>query len=203
MDREKAASGSIVQLLKRRGFLVAAFSGAVGYGVMGLIMTATPVSMNHFNEFSLDQTKWVIQSHIIAMYLPSLVAGHLIQWLGHRRMIFIGLASCLLCVVLGIMDQTFMHYWWALVLLGVGWNFLFVAGTSLLPEMHSREETPKAQGLNDFLIFGCQSVAALTAGWLLHTIGWAGLLLVAVPFCLGMLGLALSWNRAMSEPELT
>ena len=137
--------GSFVQFLKRRGFLVAAFSGAVGYGMMGLIMTATPVSMSHFNEFSLDQTKWVIQSHIITMYLPSLVAGRLVQWIGHRRMIFIGLASYLFCIAPGVMDQSFMHYWWALVLLGVGWNFLFVAGTSLLPEVYSEDETPKAQ----------------------------------------------------------
>lgn len=82
-----------------------------------------------------------------------------------------------------------MHYWGALVLLGVGWNFLFVAGTSLLPEMHSEQETAKAQGLNDLMIFGTQSIAALTSGLILHTVGWARLLLVALP------GLVLSWNQ--------
>ena len=202
LDKAVSGTGSIGQLLKRRGFLVAAFSGAVGYGVMGLIMTATPISMNHINEFSLEQTKWVIQSHIMAMFLPSLFAGRLVQWLGHRRMILIGLAAYMVCIVLGIMDQSFIHYWLALVLLGIGWNFLFVAGTSLLPEMHSQQETAKAQGLNDLMIFGCQSVAALTSGLLLHTIGWTGLLLVAVPFCLAMLGLLLSWKQGVSESEL-
>ncbi|MET4692834.1 MFS transporter [Endozoicomonas lisbonensis] len=197
-----SGSGSIKELLERRGFLVAAFSGAVAYCVMGLIMTATPISMNQINEFSLTQTKWVIQSHIMAMFIPSLFAGWLVQRLGHKRMIVLGLAAYLFCVVLGVMDQSFMHYWWALVLLGVGWNFLFVAGTSLLPDMHSESETAKAQGLNDFLIFGCQSVAALTSGLLLHAIGWVGLLLVTVPLCVAMLGLVLSWNQKISDTEL-
>ncbi|AMO54845.1 hypothetical protein GZ77_25025 [Endozoicomonas montiporae] len=200
--KAESHSGSISALIKRKGFLVAAFSGAVAYCVMGLIMTATPTSMSHINEFSLAETKWVIQSHIMAMFVPSLFAGWLVQRLGHKRMIIIGLAAYLICVVLGVIDQSFMHYWWALVLLGVGWNFLFVAGTSLLPEVHSESETAKAQGLNDFMIFGCQSVAALTSGLLLHAIGWVGLLLVTVPVCLAMLGLVMSWNQKISETEL-
>ena len=168
------------QLLKNSGFWVAAASGAVGYGVMSFIMTATPISMHEMDGFSLMDTKWVIQSHIMAMFLPSLFAGFLIQRLGYVRMIFSGLVVLLGCVLLGMIDKSFMHYWWALVLLGIAWNFLFVAGTALLPTTHEPEDKHKAQGLNDSLVFGSQAFGALTSGMFLQWLGWDGLLMMTI-----------------------
>ena len=182
------------QIWRRSGFWVAAGSAAVGYGVMSFIMTATPISMHEMQSFSLDETKWVIQSHIIAMFLPSLFAGRLIQWLGHVPMILVGLVAMLACAVLGMLDQSYLHYWWALLLLGVAWNFLFVAGTALLPMMHSPEESPRAQGLNDLMVFSTQALGALSSGIVLHWLGWNGLLLMTMPVTVGLALYVWSWS---------
>ena len=179
-EDQLSAGASPSQLLKNSGFWVAAASGAVGYGVMSFIMTATPISMHEMDGFSLMDTKWVIQSHIMAMFLPSLFAGFLIQRLGYVRMMFSGLVVLAGCVLLGMIDKSFMHYWWALVLLGVGWNFLFVAGTALLPTTYESEDKHKAQGLNDSLVFGSQAFGALTSGMFLQWFGWDGLLMMTI-----------------------
>ena len=194
IERNDVDSGH--SLLKNPGFWVAAGSAAIGYGVMSFIMTATPMSMNQMQGFSLIDTKWVIQSHILAMFLPSLISGQLIQKLGHSRMIVMGLCAYALTVALGIWNVSYMHYWWALVLLGVGWNFLFVAGTSLLPKMHAPEDSHKAQGLNDAMVFSFQALAALSSGAILFSLGWNGVLLLTLPLLVGMLFLLWRWQDA-------
>ncbi|OED42232.1 hypothetical protein ACH42_12340 [Endozoicomonas sp. (ex Bugula neritina AB1)] len=189
------------RLLKNPGFWVAASSAAVGYGIMSFIMTATPVSMHEMDNFSLMDTKWVIQSHIMFMFIPSLFAGFLIQRLGHIRMIFSGLVILAGCVLLGITDNSFMHYWWALVLLGVAWNFLFVAGTSLLPTVHEPEDKYRAQGLNDSMVFGFQALGALTSGIVLQWLGWDGLLVITIPVIICMTGFVFWWQKAQLRKD--
>ena len=134
-------------------FLAAVGAAVVGYGVMSLVMTATPVSMHTIDHFSLEDTTWVIQSHIMAMYLPSLFSGFLIDKFGPVKIVFSGLVLMAVCLVVGYIERHLMHYWVALVLLGVGWNFLFLGGTTLLTKTYTAAERFKVQAFNDFLYF--------------------------------------------------
>lgn len=172
------------ELLQQRGLLLAMAAGACGYGVMAYIMTATPLSMTQGMGYSLDEARWVIQSHIVAMFLPSLISGRLIRRFGGWWMIALGLVLMLVCVVVAWWDQTFVHYWAGLVLLGLAWNLLFVAGTALLGQFHRPEEASRVQGVNDFLVFGAQAFAALASGAVVLLFGWHGLLLSALPVLL-------------------
>lgn len=159
-----------------------AISGAaIGYAVMSFIMTATPLSMTEMAGHDFDDAKRVIQLHIMAMYLPSLISGWLTRVVGIPLMMAAGLLAYLGCIVLAASGISFHHYLWALLLLGVGWNFLFVGGTTLLPRGYQESERFRVQGLNDMMVFGAQATAALSAGAILTAFGWAHLVMVAVP----------------------
>jgi len=129
----------------------------------------------------------------MAMYLPSLISGWLIRVVGIRRMMWVGMVAYLTCIVLAASGVSFHHYLSALILLGIGWNFLFVGGTSLLPQCYGDSERFRVQGLNDMMIFGFQAVASMSAGLALSSLGWAGLLLLAIPLLLLHSGLMLFW----------
>jgi MFS family permease len=160
-------------------FILAVSASVVGYALMSFIMTATPVHM-HVNEaHSLQHTKWVIQSHIFAMFFPSLFSGWLISRLGTSKIIYLGLAAYVVTILIALSGNELLNYWGALVLLGLGWNFLFVGGTVLLAQTYQPVERFKVQGLNEFLVFGCQATAALSAGVFLNLIEWRGLLLAS------------------------
>ncbi|MDX5327334.1 MAG: MFS transporter [Marinobacter sp.] len=159
-----------------------AISGAaIGYAVMSFIMTATPLSMTEMAGHDLDDAKRVIQLHIMAMYLPSLISGWLTRVVGIPLMMAAGLLAYLACILLAASGISFHHSLWALLLLGVGWNFLFVGGTTLLPQGYRQSERFRVQGLNDMMVFTAQATAALSAGAVLASVGWASLLLVALP----------------------
>lgn len=157
-------------------------SAAIGYAVMSFIMTATPLSMTEMAGHDLDDAKRVIQLHIMAMYLPSLISGWLIRVVGIPLMMAAGLLAFFGCIVLAASGISFHHYLLALVLLGVGWNFLFVGGTTLLPQGYQDSERFRVQGLNDIMVFGSQATAALSAGAILSWLGWGGLVMFAAPF---------------------
>ncbi len=194
---------SFSQLLSSPGILLAMGSAAVGFAVMSFIMTATPISMHELNNFSLEETKWVIQSHIMAMFVPSLFSGWLVRRLGFTTMMWAGLGVYGICLVIAYWDQSLIHYWGALVLLGLGWNLLFVAGTALLPQMYQANETHCVQGLNDLMVFSAQAIASLGSGVLLLMLGWQGLMWVALPIISIQVLLLLNWYRINSlEPAL-
>ena len=172
---------------------VAISAAAVGYAIMSFIMTATPLSMTEMAGHPLGDAKRVIQLHIMAMYLPSLISGWLIRVVGIRRMMLVGMVAYLICIALAASGVSFHHYLSALILLGIGWNFLFVGGTSLLPQGYSDSERFRVQGLNDMMVFGFQAVASMSAGLALSSLGWAGLLLLAIPLLLLHSGLMLFW----------
>ncbi|WP_298446980.1 MFS transporter [uncultured Marinobacter sp.] len=161
---------------------VAISGAAIGYAVMSFIMTATPLSMTEMSGHDLDDAKRVIQLHIMAMYLPSLISGWLTRVVGIPLMMAAGLLAYLGCIVLAASGIEFHHYLSALVLLGIGWNFLFVGGTTLLPRGYTDAERFRVQGLNDVFVFGSQATAALSAGVILSWVGWSALVMVAVPF---------------------
>ncbi|MEQ8517218.1 MAG: MFS transporter, partial [Chromatocurvus sp.] len=162
----------LAEILRQRPVWLAIIASAMGYAMMSFMMTATPLNMHAVNGHSLLDTKWVIQSHIVAMYAPAFFSGWLISRLGHRTVIGIGGAAYLICLAVALAGQHLMHYWWAMVLLGIGWNFMFVGGTALLPLCHRPSERFKVQSANEFAVFGSQAVAALSAGWVVNAHGW-------------------------------
>ncbi len=172
----------ISQIAKQSIFIIAICSAAIGYGLMSFLMTATPISMHDMLGHSLEDTKWVIQSHIIAMFLPSLLTGHLIKRFGSAAIMLTGTLMFAVVAVIALQGQQVMHYWWALVLLGLGWNFLFITGTVLLPQSYKAHERYKVQALNDFVVFSVQATASLSAGWLLFQTSWHTLVYITMPF---------------------
>ena len=147
-------------------------------------MTATPISMHTHAGHSLEATKFVIQSHIAAMYLPALLFAWLFSRLGFTGMMWAGIAAYGICLGIAFLNTEFMNYWLALILLGVGWNFLFLAGTNLLPRGYRPEERFRVQSTNDFLVFSIQAAASLSSGWFLFHWQWRGVLWACIPLLL-------------------
>jgi len=168
-------------IAKQPIFLVAISTATIGYALMSYLMTATPLSMHHMQGHSLNETKWVIQSHIAAMYLPSLFAPWLVKKITLKGLLMTGTTIYLLVTLIAFSGQKVIHYWWALILLGIGWNFLFLTGTSLLPQSYNACERHKVQATNDFVLFGFQAFASLMAGWVLFVGGWNYVVLTSLP----------------------
>lgn len=162
----------LLSIVKNPFFIVSIIASAVSYGVMSLVMTATPISMYELCGYELSDTKFVIQSHIVAMFLPSLLGGLLMRYLGVGRLMFIGALLYGAMMLVALSGREIMHFWWSLLALGVGWNFLFVSGTALLPRSYRSEERFKVQAANDMFVFGIQAIGSLSAGWLLYKFGW-------------------------------
>lgn len=185
------------EIARQPNYLVAVLAGAASYGVMSFIMTATPVHMVGGEGFSLDQTALVIQSHIMAMYLPSLITGFLLERLGLFRIMVIGALLMIACSGLAIVSVAFIHYWGALVLLGLGWNLLFVGGTVLLTRTYRANERFQAQAGNDFTVFGVQAMASLSAGSLLYSTNWTIMNLLSILVLATTLSVVLQQRRAL------
>ena len=183
-DDELAAQRPLAEIARQPLFIVAVLGGVVGFGLMTLVMTATPLSMNINDGHSLEQTAGVIRAHVLGMYVPSLFVGFLIEKVGVSRVMVVGAIGLLGTSIVGLQGHTFMHYWWALVLLGIGWNFLYVGGTTLLTYTYSTAEKFRAQATNEFLVFGMSAIASLLAGTVLHYFGWATLMLIPIPVLL-------------------
>ncbi|MDJ0654618.1 MAG: MFS transporter [Xanthomonadales bacterium] len=178
---------SFKQMLLQPIFLVAVFSGAVAYGVMSFIMTATPLSMHVHDGFSLEQTAQVIRSHVLGMYVPSLFAGLLIQRFGVLAVMWVGGLGLIAACVVGLQGQSYMHYWYALVLLGVGWNFLYVGSTTMVTLSYTLAERFRAQAVNEFAVFGTSAATSLLAGTMIHLYGWTAIVVAPLPLLLAVL----------------
>lgn len=175
-------SRPLSEICKQPIFIIAILSAAIGFALMSYLMTATPLSMHQMHGHSLHDTKWVIQSHIAAMFIPSLFTAWLVKKIGLKNLMLIGSVIYALVTAVAFSGEQVIHYWWALVLLGVGWNFLFLTGTSLLPQSYKPSERHKVQALNDFIIFGLQATASLLAGWVLFKAGWYMVVFTSIPF---------------------
>jgi MFS family permease len=131
---------------------------------------------------------------VIGMFAPSFFTGNLIKRFGVLAVLIIGAALMFLCIGIALSGVTLMHFWWALVLLGVGWNFLFIGGTTLLTETYRPEEKAKVQGSNDFMVLGVQGLTSLSSGMLVTSTGWASLNAFALPIvAMTTLATALLW----------
>jgi predicted MFS family arabinose efflux permease len=193
---------ALAVVARQPAFVAAVLAGVTAYAVMSFIMTATPISMHVIDGLSIDATKSVISVHLLGMYVPSLASGWLIQRLGVTRLMVAGLACMGVCVVIALaVGQHFVHYLSGLLLLGVGWNFLFVAGTTLLTTTYTPSERFRAQGLNDFVVFGTQAMASLAAGPAITRLGWKALNAASVPLLLTMVAVTAWYTVAGRHPE--
>lgn len=181
-DQTTGEARSLTDITKQPIFLIAICTATIGFSLMSYLMTATPISMHHMQSHSLQETKWVIQTHIAAMYIPSLFTPWLVKHLNLKGLMMIGTLIYAVVAVIALSGHEVMHYWWALLLLGVGWNFLFLTGTSLLPQSYKNSERHKVQATNDFILFGFQAAASLLAGWVLFTAGWHWVVITSIPF---------------------
>ena len=177
-QREQARPLSVIA--RQPAFFVAVIGAALGFGVMNFLMVATPLAME-FHGHHYDAAAFVIQWHIIAMFAPSFFTGWLIKRLGVLNVMLAGAAALTVCIVIALVDVTVMHFWFSLVFLGVGWNFLYVGGTTLLTETYRPAERAKTEGVNDFVVFFTQALTSVASGWMLERSGWVGVNYLAVP----------------------
>lgn len=185
---------STEKLFSNPTFFLAVASGAIAYVVMSFLMTGTPISMHEVYGHSLIDTKWVIQSHIAAMFLPSFITPIIVRHLGIRGMMLLGLICYCIGIGVGFVDTSPQGFWIQLVMLGIGWNFLFIGGTTLIPSTHHQDDRFRAQSINDFTVFSFQAAAALSAGWALNLIGWQPMVLMCLIPVIAML-VVLLWER--------
>ncbi len=184
---------SLMDIVKQGSFIVAVCAATTGYVVMSFVMTATPVSMHIMDGFSLDDTKSVLQAHVIAMFLPSLFTAFIVKYLGLTRMMILGVIFFFASIIIAFSSHALSNYWWSLAFLGLGWNLLFIGGTNLLPRSYNENEKFKVQSINDFLVFGLQAFAALSAGWFVFNFSWEVVLLSVIPLLFFQLFILLWW----------
>ena len=178
----KKIKRSYLELISQPRFLQALVASAFAYAVMSFLMTATPISMHVMEKISLTKTGFVIQLHIAAMFLPSLITGNLIKKFGHSKIMYAGVFLFLITILTSLFEQNFINYLIALIFLGFGWNFLFISGTSLLVLSYREDEKFKAQGFNDLIVYSIQAVASLSAGVFLTLTSWKTMNLVCIIF---------------------
>ena len=188
---QSAAGRPLREIAAQPKFIVAVLAGAIGYGVMNFLMTSTPIAMQVCGHPYSDAA-FAISSHIIGMFAPSFVTGPLIKRIGVLPVMFAGVLFNLAAIAVALSGIAVAQFWWALVLLGVGWNFLYIGGTTLLTETYRPEERARAQGTNEQAIFIMMAISSFTSGMTVTTAGWARVNMFALPL-VAIVGIALVW----------
>jgi MFS family permease len=196
---ERAAGRPWRQIVAQPTYRVALFGAATGYGIMILAMTATPLAMLH-HDHGLGSAATVIQLHVLGMFLPSFITGTLIVRFGVLRIMLVGVLLFIGHILLTLTGTSFSSFASALILLGVGWNFMYIGGTTLLTSTYTPAEKGSAQAINDMLIFAVGLVCSFGAGGLLHALGWQTLNLVLLPW-LGLAAASLIWLGARTAGQ--
>jgi MFS family permease len=181
----------LAQIMAQPVFIVAVTGSALGYGVMSLLMTATPLAMGLCGH-AYSPAAFVIEWHVIGMFGPAFFTGNLIRRFGVLSVMLTGVVLEALCVAVAVSGVLVANFWWALLLLGVGWNFLYIGGTTLLTECYRASEKAKAQGTHDFLVFLTTATSSFSSGLLMNRNGWEMLNYAALPF-LAVIGTAIAW----------
>ncbi|MBT5108864.1 MAG: MFS transporter [Rhodospirillaceae bacterium] len=188
---------ALLEIARQPAFVVAVMAAVIGYTVMTLVMTATPLAMKaHGHGF--NETAFVIHWHLLGMFAPSFVTGHIIARLGSLRVIAAGVFLMIICIVINLAGVEAINFRVSLVLLGVGWNFMFVGGTNLLTNTYSVAERTKVQGVNDFMVFTFVAMGTFSSGFIQHVFGWSWVNLgVLPPLLLVLVGVAwlALWER--------
>ncbi|TCN85572.1 putative MFS family arabinose efflux permease [Vibrio crassostreae] len=173
-------------IVKAPNFIGAVFAAMVAYAVMNILMTATPLAMIGCG-FDFTKAAGVIEWHVLGMFVPAFFTGSFIEKFGSRMMILAGGILFVFCIAINIHGESIWHFRAALVLLGVGWNFMFIAATGLFSQSYQPQNKAKAQAFNEFVVFGCVTVTALLSGWLESTAGWQNLNIYVLPFVLAVI----------------
>lgn len=177
---ERLSGGRPLAAIARQPiYVVALMGGLVAYAMMMLVMTATPLAME-FCGFDFADSAFVIQWHALGMFLPSFFTGALIARVGVLNVMLAGALLVAGCIAINLSGVTLLQFWAGLVLVGLGWNFLYIGATTLLTESYAPEERAKAQGLNDSLVFGLVALATFSSGWLQSRFGWQAVNLAGV-----------------------
>lgn len=184
-EKITAKERPLLQIITQPLYLLSVLAAAIAFGVMLLVMTATPIYMHKMMHFDLSQTVFVIQSHIVAMFLPSLITGVLIQRLGVHKILVAGLLLFCVTVFFALNPNGMWTYWIGLVALGLGWNFLYISSTVLLPLSYHHSERFKAQGLSDFVVVLSQMAGSFFAGSILFGSGWQTINYLILPLIIG------------------
>lgn len=179
-NSQDASARPLAEIARSPGFIVAVLAATVSYSLMSFIMTAAPIAMVHHGHASSDATLG-IQWHILAMFAPSFFTGRLINRFGDRTITTIGIMLLFTSSLVAISGLAVSHFWIALILLGLGWNFGFVGATAMLTHTYRPAEKARVQALNDFLVFGSVALASLEAGHQFNIAGWYQLNLITFP----------------------
>jgi MFS family permease len=190
----KSTGRPLAVIAAQPAFVVAVLCGAFSYGVMNLLMTATPLAMGVCGH-PYSAAAMVISSHVVGMFAPSFVTGSLIRRFGVLTVMLAGVAVNLVCIAIALAGIEVANFWWSLVLLGVGWNFLYIGATALLTETYHSAEKAKAQGANELCILLTMATSSFSSGMILEANGWQTLNYAAIPFVLAM-GAAILWLTA-------
>jgi MFS family permease len=197
---EQAATGRPLSVIAAQPkFIIAVMAGAIGYGVMNFLMTSTPIAMQVCGHPYSDAA-FVISSHIIGMFAPSFVTGPLIKRVGVLPVMFAGALLNFVAIGIALSGISVGQFWWSLVLLGVGWNFLYIGGTTLLTETYRPEERAKAQGTNEQAIFIMMAISSLSSGVTVTQAGWERVNLFALPL-VAVVAVAIVWYALHSRAQ--
>ena len=190
-EQERKEGGRpLREIMRQPVFIVAALAGALSYGIMNLLMTSTPLAM-HAHHHHFNSAAFVLEWHVLGMYGPSFFTGSLIQKFGVLKVILAGIALLFVAVLCALAGTDVVNFWLALFVLGVGWNFMYVGGSTLLTECHTPAERAKTQAANDFAVFVTMAISSMSSGVLLHASGWHAVNYGTLPFLLLALGMTL------------
>jgi MFS family permease len=202
LANQHVKTDSVRTMIKAPNFVGAVFAAMVAYAVMNILMTATPLAMIGCG-FDFTKAAGVIEWHVLGMFVPAFFTGGLIERFGAKRMILAGAVLFLLCIAINIHGESIWHFRAALVLLGIGWNFMFIAATGLFSQSYQAKNKSKAQALNEFVVFSCVSITALLSGWLESTVGWQMLNIYVLPFVLLVIMVFAFSAKKANRPSVT
>jgi predicted MFS family arabinose efflux permease len=189
----------LVEIFRQPRLIAAVVCGVASYSMMNLVMTSAPVAMTDCNH-SVTDAALGLQWHVIGMYAPSFFTGALIERFGTDRVAACGLAIIALGALVALAGISVAHFWAALILLGIGWNFAFVGATALVTQCHRPSERNKVQAVNDFLVFGSMAIGSFSSGKLLASYGWSMVPEVVLP-AVAIAGLLLLWVNLLERPK--
>jgi MFS family permease len=197
MEETRGGGRPLSEIVRQPVFIVAALSAALGYGIMNLLMTATPLAMS-FCSHPFSAAAFVIEWHVVGMYAPGFFTGSLIKRFGVLKVIAAGIVLMGACVAVALSGIAIWQFWTALVLLGVGWNFMYTGGTTLLIDAYTPAEKAKTQGMNDVIVFTVMSISSFSSGALISAAGWDWMNLGALPL-LAVVASAVFWLTVLRQ----
>ncbi|SFC76113.1 MFS transporter [Pseudoalteromonas denitrificans] len=200
LEHDEGPSRKLKTILLQPKFIIAVSAAMVSFTLMNLLMTATPLAM-HRHGFDFNESAFVIQWHVLGMFVPSLFTGKLIEKWGPVNIILIGALLIAACILINLQGLSHNHFLFALFLLGVGWNFMFISATQMVSSTYKNSEKAKSQAANEFLVFSMVTLSSLSAGWLESSLGWQTLNFISIiPLTIIFIGLIYYQKHIYNKP---